>query len=70
MKHFETFDNVPDHAVALVGFGTENNIEYWTLRNSWGKNWGEDGYFRVERKRDGTGVLGSYAAAAALLENQ
>ena len=44
-----------NHAVTLVGYGTANNTPYWLVRNSWGKNWGENGYFRVYR---GTGVCG------------
>ena len=67
VAHFETASNTPDHAVSLIGFGAEEGVEYWTLRNSWGPAWGEDGYFRVQRKRDGSGVLGSYAATAQLL---
>jgi hypothetical protein len=42
-----------DHAVLLVGYGTTAGGEdYWLIRNSWSKLWGEDGYIRISRKYD------------------
>jgi len=44
---------VVDHAVQLVGYGTDNNKMYWIVRNSWGAGWGESGFMRVERHGEG-----------------
>lgn len=40
-----------DHCVLLVGYGVDSssNLEFWSIRNSWGTDWGEDGYIRVAR---------------------
>ena len=38
-----------DHDISMIGFGVYNGKKYWKVRNSWGANWGETGYFRVIR---------------------
>jgi len=39
-----------DHAVQLVGFGTDPKLgDFWLVRNSWTFAWGEQGYIRLAR---------------------
>ena len=41
-----------DHAVALVGYGTMNGLDYYFLRNSWSDQWAENGYMMIARGLD------------------
>jgi len=38
-----------NHAVTIVGWGTEQGIPYYLIKNSWGPNWGASGFIKVKR---------------------
>lgn len=44
------------HAVEIVGYGKEGDIDFWTIRNSWGPDWGEKGFFRIIRGVNECGI--------------
>jgi len=48
-KHSRSAKVRGDHAIKVVGWGTQSGQKYWLAQNSWGSDWGEKGFFKIAR---------------------
>ncbi|XP_018840325.1 cysteine protease RD19A-like [Juglans regia] len=62
-----------DHGVLLVGYGSAGYAPvrmkekpYWIIKNSWGENWGENGFYKICRGRNICGVDSMVSTVAAV----
>lgn len=44
------------HTVLVVGYGNENGVPYWLVKNSWSSSWGIDGYIKLAWRNNICGV--------------
>ncbi|XP_075827040.1 cathepsin J-like isoform X1 [Microtus pennsylvanicus] len=57
---------VTNHAVLVVGYGFDGNEtdgnNYWLIKNSWGENWGINGYMKIAKDRNNHCSIASQAS--------
>lgn len=49
VEMYDDCRRMTNHAIQIAGWGTENGTAYWLGRNSWGRAYGEDGWFKIVR---------------------
>jgi cathepsin B len=52
-------EDLGGHAVRILGWGEEGGKPYWLVANSWNRDWGDGGYFKILRGNCGIN-LGVY----------
>ncbi|XP_057373493.1 uncharacterized peptidase C1-like protein F26E4.3 [Daphnia carinata] len=62
------------HSVRIVGWGVDSSkripVKYWLVANSWGRQWGENGYFRIVRGENESDIEKFVLAAWADQEDE
>lgn len=52
----------PNHAVVLVGY----TKDYWIIKNSWGADWGEEGFMRIKKNQNNANACNIESDAFAI----
>lgn len=65
--HYVSGKLVGGHAVKIIGWGTENEVDYWLVANSWGSSFGDNGFFKIRRGTNECQIEGNVVAGVAKL---
>lgn len=57
-----------NHAMTAVAYGRENGLDYWLIKNSWGPNWGDNGFIKVAAGKNYCGIEGNVAYTNEMVE--
>lgn len=48
-----------NHGVLVIGYDIDyRGRDYWIVKNSWGSDWGDEGYIWIPRSESGIGDCG------------
>ena len=50
-----------------VGYGSQDGVDYYLLKNSWGFEWGIDGFVKVKVEDGGLGICGVQASPIRII---
>lgn len=49
-------ESLGGHAVNIIGWGEQEGEKFWWIENTWGEDWGANGYFKMIRGVNNCGV--------------